>query len=402
MVKKSKRDRSRSKTPEVPWELLLSENAPPAPAYHASGGNNAKSARTSGAVSAGENGRSREAPKLASLAAPLSAGPSVPGTSSVGSGGSEPDLAAEQARKLENDSWRQLVGMLCALRGDPDVEKLLAERHPELRKTAELSGAGSKQAPLSLDKAREAARDWFARGLRGSNRHGPAERTKLCTELLKSLKARVSELLDAPDATEERRLQKLLSDGPASEEGPLVCSRLRRDLEGSRYENLFISRQGPGLYILGDEHEGSGLPAVDQDGARIHSRVRVVVRVRDKRLVIEGFYHEGEDDFLNPARVPIGPFLTVYFEGVPLKEALAKWKNGPPPPPNAAKPVPPVVTSLPPVPAALSAWPEIKVSVPKEPPLPPGWEMRESRSKKGVYYYANPSKGLSQMERPRA
>jgi len=34
--------------------------------------------------------------------------------------------------------------------------------------------------------------------------------------------------------------------------------------------------------------------------------------------------------------------------------------------------------------------------------LPPGWELRESRSKKGVYYYANPALGLSQNERPKA
>lgn len=33
--------------------------------------------------------------------------------------------------------------------------------------------------------------------------------------------------------------------------------------------------------------------------------------------------------------------------------------------------------------------------------LPPGWEKRESRTKKGVYYYAHVAKGLSQMERPK-
>merc|ERR1712129_630148 len=95
----------------------------------------------------------------------------------------------------------------------------------------------------------------------------------------------------------------------------------------------------------------------------------------------------------NPARVPIGPFLTVYFEGMPLKEALAHWKNGTVrngglQPEEVAQQVVQVVPAAP------------IGNVAQEPPLPLGWEKRESRSKKGVFYYANPSKGLSQMERP--
>lgn len=299
-----------------------------------------------------------------------------------------------QAVRLERDAWRLLVGQLGAMRGDMKIEALLADRHPELRTVAETCGAGSKRLPYAtLDKARESAREWFARGLRGSNRHGPGERARMCVEFTATLKAHATSLLSTSDIS-QRRLERLLEEGPVSEEGPLICALLAEELVGSRYENLWMSRQGPGRYILGDDHEGSGLPHTDQDGARIHARVCVVVKANNGKLLIDGFYHEGEEDFLNPARVPIGPFLTVYFEGMPLKEALAHWKNGTVR--NNGSIQAEVVQQVVPVaPVAPSA-----PIVIQEPPLPPGWEKRESRSKKGVFYYANPSKGLSQMERP--
>lgn len=377
---KRKRDKSRSKTPEIQWELILAEkdnadylalNAPPAPkrAYP------------------GER-KPRDGAQTETSTSSSSKAPAPAGTAVVGSTGSEPKVDSEQALRLERDAWRTMIGMLGCLRGDPKVEAMLAERHPELRKVAEMCGAGSKQAAsASIDKAREFAREWFARGLRGSNRQGHVQRAAVCAELSATLKARVAEIMAAAaGAVNQAWLERLLEQGPASEEGPLICALLAKELEGSRYENMWMSRQAAGRYILGDDQEGSGLPTIDQDGARIHPRVCVVVKANNGKLLIDGFYHEGEEDFLNPARVPIGPFLTVYFEGMPLKEAIAIWKNGPP---GGGKNG-----------SAQAAG--AQAAAVQEPPLPPGWEKRESRSKKGVYYYANPSKGLSQMERPKA
>lgn len=313
-------------------------------------------------------------------------------------------MDAETARKMERDTWRQLVGKLVSLKDDLQIQALLKERHPELVTIAEActctqkeaSGAGSKKTPsLSLDKAKESAREWFARRLRGSNRQGPAERTKLLQELLATLKAHSAALLSLAGwpAPPQSQLELLLEGGvPANEEGPLIATMLAQDLRGSRYEHLWISRQAAGRYILGDDHEGSNLPSTDVDGARIHPRVCVVVKAKEGKLLIDGFYHEGEEDFLNPARVPIGPFLTVYFEGMPLREALAHWKNGPPTSGKGS------ISAA----AAQASAAALATTGGQEPGLPPGWEKRESRSKKGVYYYANPSKGLSQMERPTA
>lgn len=45
----------------------------------------------------------------------------------------------------------------------------------------------AQQAELTLLEARDVARDWFARGLRGSNQHGPMARAKLCKQLAGSI-----------------------------------------------------------------------------------------------------------------------------------------------------------------------------------------------------------------------
>merc|ERR1719231_1790050 len=104
----------------------------------------------------------------------------------------------------------------------------------------------------------------------------------------------------------------------------------------------------------------------------------------DGKLIIDGFFHKGEDE-MNPVKCQIGPFLTVYFEGLSLKEALAKWKESLE---RRAK-----VAAAGGTARFLSATnSQIKT------PLPPGWEKRESRSKKGVFYYVNEAKGLTQFE----
>merc|ERR1712032_1355050 len=104
-----------------------------------------------------------------------------------------------------------------------------------------------------------------------------------------------------------------------------ICTLLAKELEGSRYEGLWISQEGPGVYLLGDDHEGAGLPAHDQDGASIEPRIRVAVKVINGQLVVAGYF---EDGALRPARAPIGPFLLVWFEGIgSLREATSRWKN---------------------------------------------------------------------------
>lgn len=303
-----------------------------------------------------------------------------------------PQRSGEDAQRAERAAWRALMSRLLALRGDRKVDSLLAAGHGELPPLVERMSVPGVPPKLSLEEAKIAAKPWFAKGLKGKNRQGAEERALLCTQLTKMLKGHAASLCDAPGAAEPERLQRLLKSGPAAEEGPLIASLLQRELTGSRYEGLWITRMGPGgRYLLGDDHPDSGLPGVDQDGTIIYPQVRVVVGVSSDRLVVDGFYHEGELDSLNPARVPIGPFLTVYFEGRSLKEALAVWKDGAPPLPARSGS------------GSNGTAQHLSEDLRKlAASLPPGWELRESRSKKGTYFFCNPSKGLSQMERPRA
>eukprot|EP00913_Durusdinium_trenchii_P006750 g6346.t1 len=243
------------------------------------------------------------------------------------------------------------------------------------------------EASLSLPAAKDAAREWFSRGLRGSNQHGPAARAKLCKQLAVALLERASSLSSGVPVS---LVAEVLDKGRPEEEGPLICSLMARELRGSRYEGLWISRKGPsGHYYLGDEHEGANLPTTDKDGDPIHPRVHAVVKVVNEQLVISGFFLDPEDDTMSPAKVPIGPFLSVYFEGMSVREASAAWKNGPPKrPAKPAAPKPGVLLD-----------PKLKEL---QAGLPAGWEVRESRSKKGVYFFAHPATGRSQMERPKA
>lgn len=305
--------------------------------------------------------------------------------------------ALAAANDAERDAWRRLVVLLATLQGDEEVEDLLREKHQELVHVAEKCGAFGK-ASVSLESAKTTARSWFERGLRGSNQHGPVAKTAVCNKLIATLEERANQLCEDSEAA-VRRIAQTLQRGPSREEGPLACSMMARDLRGSRYEGLWISRKGPaGHYYLGDEHEGADLPSTDKDGDPIHPRVHAVVKVINDQLVISGFYLDPEDDTMSPAKVPIGPFLSVYFEGLSVREATNLWKNGPPPKP---KPKPAPVRGAATAPAAAVASAADASLRALQAGLPPGWEVRESRSKKGVYFFANPSKGLSQMERPR-
>eukprot|EP00928_Gymnodinium_smaydae_P081148 TRINITY_DN64719_c0_g1_i1.p1 TRINITY_DN64719_c0_g1~~TRINITY_DN64719_c0_g1_i1.p1 ORF type:complete len:367 (-),score=82.60 TRINITY_DN64719_c0_g1_i1:109-1209(-) len=364
---KRRRERERSKTPEVHWETLPWDPE-------------------SEADSAAQKSAQLEEEKRKAAAAVAAAAESQAQAATVAKAaheGEDQKVAAEHERQ----AWRNLVIHLAMLRGHPEVEKLLAASHTELQRTAEACGA-TGQKTASLDQAKDAAKAWFARGLKGSNRHGPAERAALCRKLTEGLQRHVAALQRSPLDQVAGALER-----KASEEGPLVCCALAAELRGSRYEGLWISQAEPGIYFLGDSSaEGSGLPSSDADGATIYSPVRVIVKIRKDRLVIDAFYNQGDQGEMNQAGVPIGPFLSVYYEGMGLRDALAQWRpaadanGGEQRPRAAANGASSAASSI----AAINAT------------LPPGWELRESRSKKGVFYYANQAKGLSQMERPKA
>eukprot|EP00439_Symbiodinium_sp_Y106_P014294 s3564_g2.t1 len=283
---------------------------------------------------------------------------------------------AIQLSSLQTDSG----GCACGSLGKKGSALVAICTHALLRR-------GTQPATMTLQAAKDSAREWFARGLRGGNQHGPAARAKLCKQLAGQLQEHAASVCSSATAA---HIASVLERGRPEEEGPLICATMARELRGSRYEGLWISRKGPaGHYYLGDEHEGANLPSTDKDGDPIHPRVHAVVKVVNEQLVISGFFLDPEDDTMSPAKVPIGPFLSVYFEGMSVREASAAWKGGPPARPRPA----------PKVKQGSITDPKLKEL---QAGLPPGWEVRESRSKKGIYFFAHPSSGRSQMERPRA
>eukprot|EP00435_Cladocopium_sp_Y103_P048281 s1075_g14.t1 len=98
------RKRDRSKTPEVPWELLPNGNSIGIHAGHSRSRSHDRTAN-------GKNGHAR-----APAPAPAP----------------DPALLAAQAAEVERDAWRRLVILLAQLKGDRKVEQLLREKHPEL------------------------------------------------------------------------------------------------------------------------------------------------------------------------------------------------------------------------------------------------------------------------------
>jgi len=376
MGRERKRRRSVSKTPPVEWETLL---VPPVAGV-----------------------------PVAAVEAPAAAAPPPPSEQAESSRaekeGSEKKREAEYDGPSEREVWRTLVLHLAALRGDPQIEKHLADKHPELLRIAEDCGATGSPS-RSIEQAREAAKAWFERGLRGSNKHGPAQRALLCTRLSDTLKARAKAILDElPAGTAIDAATRALRRGRLDDEGPLICTLMAQELLGSRYEGIWISRVSAGRYMLGDEDEASGLPDKDSDGANIDRVIRVAVRAVEGKLIVDGFFHKGEEE-MNPVKCQVGPFLTVYFESLSLKEACSKWNDFLERKAKVARAgsyKPGVVvravgagTSMNNQDANAASIKALAAS------LPPGWELRESRSKKGQYYYANPSKGLSQHERPK-
>jgi len=266
--------------------------------------------------------------------------------------------------KTVEEAWRRLLVTLVALRGDPKLDALLTEKHPELLDLLNASG-GPRPTP---DDA-EAVQRWFLRKLRG--RGGNSERLSLCDKLA----AKVRHRAEGYRIAELGRIEEALAQNNGAEEGPLVCCALAKQLLGSRFEGIWISREGPGVYRLGEE------------------QLRVAVQVLDGRLLVHGYF---EGDFLHPVRVAIKPFLAEHGPaalrsatddcdvfggggGGSVKEAAAARSRSPR--------------------RRGAAEDEVGEEAAEE-RLPSGWEKKESRSRPGVFYYANEAKGLTQFHKP--
>lgn len=307
----------------------------------------------------------------------------------------EEKLDPKAAGALEREAWQRLVVRLAALRGDREVEAFLAQQHPELQRIAERCGAG-RTAVVSLARARDESRSWFERGLKGSNRHGPAARAALAESALRRLKERAEAIL-AKCIDEPQYPAEALEAGRSEEEGPLICSLLSKELDGSSYEGLWISHDAPGVYLLHSLEDG--------EDKMLLGGIRVQMKVVDGKLQVDGYFDDDNGGVLRKAKAPLGVFLTVYFEGGTLREATVVWEARAESSARRAQESSSAVGS-----GRRGAADEKEAEKRRRmlkmqeglPPLPPGWEIRESRSKKGVYYYANEAKGLSQLERPQA
>merc|ERR1711879_1029090 len=105
---------------------------------------------------------------------------------------------------------------------------------------------------------------------------------ELCERLTKKLKTH-AEAWQGDDALEKVE-EALIQNKP--EEGPLVCNMFAKELEGTRFEGIWISREAPGVYKLVD--------------------TRAAVQVLDGKLIVHGYF---EGELLHPVRVPIAAFL---------------------------------------------------------------------------------------------
>lgn len=248
-------------------------------------------------------------------------------------------------------AWRQLVVRLVALRGDAKFDAFIEEKHGELK---DLLLAAGDHPPTAL--ADDAVQKWFLRKLRKS-KGKTKDQISLCKKLTEKIQSREAGWRVA----EVSRLEEALRENHA-EEGPLVCAAWAKELEGSRFEGLWICREKPGVYRLGD------------------ARLRVAAQVLDGKLLVHGYF---EGDMLHPVRIGIKPFLAEHGPKdmrAATDEALDLFGNSGKKRPAADR-----------------------SKSPKKPrTLPAGWEKRASRSKPGVFYYVNEAKGLSQLTRPTA
>ncbi|CAE7695275.1 Scn1a [Symbiodinium sp. CCMP2456] len=174
------------------------------------------------------------------------------------------------------------------------------------------------------------------------------------------------------------RVSEALTQGTA-EEGPLVCSMLAKELEGTRFDHHWVSQDGKGRYRLGE------------DG------MKVAVQVLDGKLLIHGYF---EGSLVHPVRIPILAFLTEHgktSEKQPEDDCDLFGQAAPATGEKEGGQIRLRSRSRSPRPSKVQETP-VQQSGPL--PLPPGWVKKESRSKPGVFYYANEAKGLTQFERP--
>merc|ERR1719162_1111312 len=90
----------------------------------------------------------------------------------------------------EGAAWDKMMVKLVALRGDPDVEAFLLEKHQELLPCAVPLDPSTGLPPLASDGTTqdEAKQAWFARKLHGHHSSDTRERRKLCKMLAKALR----------------------------------------------------------------------------------------------------------------------------------------------------------------------------------------------------------------------
>lgn len=276
------------------------------------------------------------------------------------------DGAGPEEAKLEAN-WDQMIVKLLVLRGDPELEAFLAEKHPELIKCATPIQTATTTAGSTVDDADAAeARDtWFNRKLR-SQASSIRERRQLCKMLTKSVR-RFAEKYESP-GPEAVSAHDALKDGGA-QEGPVICAGLAAGLAGTRFEGLRIARERPGIYQLGKEP----------------LRVAVQAEFESGDLLIHGYF---EGDVLHPVRVPIRTFLEEHG-AAPASDQCDMFGGGAGAGSGGTKPA---------VQEDAASGGTASAKRPRE--LPPGWTKRESRSKPGVFYYVNEAKSLSQLERP--
>jgi len=275
------------------------------------------------------------------------------------------DGTSPEEAKLEAN-WDLMIVRLLALRGDPELEAFLTDKHPELIKCAMPLWTATATAGSTVDEAAAAeARDtWFNRKLK-SQASSIRERRQLCKMLTKSIR-RFAEKYESP-GPEAVSAHDALKDGGA-QEGPVICAGLAAGLAGTRFEGLRIARERPGIYQLGKEPR----------------RVAVQAELDSGDLLIHGYF---EGDVLHPVRVPIRTFLEEHG-AAPASDQCDMFGGGAGAGSGGTQPL------------AQESASGIATSAKRPRELPPGWIKRESRSKPGVFYYVNEAKGLSQLERP--
>ncbi|CAE7599545.1 unnamed protein product [Symbiodinium natans] len=234
-----------------------------------------------------------------------------------------------------------------------------------------LTLSGDMRPPQLPFEDDERAQRWFHRKLKSKD--GSKIRAKLCNKLALQLQDMGHELIGHDHAAAIERVSEALTQGTA-EEGPLVCSMLAKELEGTRFDHHWISQDGKGRYRLGE------------DG------MKVAVQILDGKLLIHGYF---EGSLVHPVRIPILAFLTEHGRTSQKQPEDDCDLFGQAAAAAAAKEEQVQLTRE----RSRSPRPS-KEAAEEGASLPPGWVKKESRSKPGVFYYANEAKGLTQFERP--